>query len=166
MTATAPGAPEDVDETADDRYAGIPVHRNLWTCDNWQRMAEDLMAFQDAVQVALDTEEAGDVLDTIERLKADASSTLGTTLRGTIKDLQQHIEERAQEIAAPQVADARNQAQAAVTDLGQQHQRDRQRWADLETEFRRQLDARDRRCEQYRQWLVEAGINPLTGLCR
>jgi hypothetical protein len=32
-------------------------------------MAEDLMAFQDAVQEALRTEEAGHVLDAIERLK-------------------------------------------------------------------------------------------------
>lgn len=52
-----------------DTYAGIPVRRNLWTCDNWQRMAEDLMAFQDAVQEVLGTEEAGHVLGAIARLK-------------------------------------------------------------------------------------------------
>lgn len=53
----------------DGMYAGIPVRRNLFECDDWQRLAEDLMAFQDAVQEALRTEEAGDVLPAIERLR-------------------------------------------------------------------------------------------------
>jgi hypothetical protein len=52
-----------------DMYAGIPVRRGLFQCADWQRMAEDLMAFQDAVQEALGTESAGHVLDAIARLK-------------------------------------------------------------------------------------------------
>lgn len=57
-------------EATDDTYVGIPVQRNLYGCDDWQRMAEDLMAFQDAVQDALHTESAGDVLGAIDQLKA------------------------------------------------------------------------------------------------
>lgn len=56
--------------TTDDTYAGIPVRRNLFQCADWQRMAEDLMAFQDTVQEALSTEGAGDVLQAIARLQA------------------------------------------------------------------------------------------------
>lgn len=52
-----------------DTYAGVPVRRGLYQCGDWQRMAENLMAFQDAVQEALGTEEAGDVLQAIMRLK-------------------------------------------------------------------------------------------------
>lgn len=52
-----------------DTYAGIPVRRGLFQCADWQRMAEDLLAFQDAVQEALRTEEAGHVLGAIERLR-------------------------------------------------------------------------------------------------
>jgi hypothetical protein len=54
-----------------DMYVGIPVRRGVFQCANWQRMAEDLMAFQDAVQEALGTESAGHVLDAIAALKAD-----------------------------------------------------------------------------------------------
>lgn len=52
-----------------DTYAGLPVRRNLFQCANWQELAECLMAFQDAVQEALRTEEAGHVLGAIARLK-------------------------------------------------------------------------------------------------
>lgn len=52
-----------------DTYAGIPVRRGLYQCADWRRLAENLMAFQDAVQEALATEEAGDVLQAIMRLK-------------------------------------------------------------------------------------------------
>ncbi|MER7280496.1 hypothetical protein ABT369_39265 [Dactylosporangium sp. NPDC000244] len=54
-----------------DMYVGIPVRRGLFQCADWQSMAEDLMAFQDAVQEALGTEFAGHVLGAIARLKAD-----------------------------------------------------------------------------------------------
>lgn len=53
-----------------DTYAGLPVRRGLYQCSDWQRMAEDLMAFQDAVQEALKTESAEHVLPAIARLKA------------------------------------------------------------------------------------------------
>lgn len=56
-----------------DLYAGIPVQRDLFQCENWQRMAEDLMAFQDAEQEALGTEDAGEVLAAIGRLKANGA---------------------------------------------------------------------------------------------
>ena len=54
---------------AAELYAGTPVRRGLFQCADWKRMAEDLMAFQDAVQEALGTEDAGHVLGAIERLK-------------------------------------------------------------------------------------------------
>jgi hypothetical protein len=61
----------------DDTYAGIPVrNRGLFQCADWQRMAENLMAFQDAVQEALGTEEAGDVLGAIRRLKRPSPTLL------------------------------------------------------------------------------------------
>lgn len=56
-----------------DSYAGLPVRRGAFQCEDWQRMAENLMAFQDAVQEALGTEEAGDVLGAIQRLRAAAA---------------------------------------------------------------------------------------------
>ncbi len=55
-----------------DTYAGIPVRRGLFRCDDWRRTAEDLMAFQDAVQDALDTEDAAQVLAAIRRLREQA----------------------------------------------------------------------------------------------
>lgn len=64
-----------------DLYAGIPVQRDLFQCANWQRMAENLMAFQDAVQEELGTEDAEDVLAAIGRLKASGP------LRIRIRDL-------------------------------------------------------------------------------
>lgn len=54
-----------------DTYAGLPVRRNWFECDNWRRMAEDLLAFQDAVQDEVKSEEAGDVVPMLRRLKVD-----------------------------------------------------------------------------------------------
>jgi hypothetical protein len=48
-----------------DTYAGIPVRRGI-NFEDVQRSAENLLAFQDAVQEALRTEDAGNVLDAIE----------------------------------------------------------------------------------------------------
>jgi len=54
-----------------DTYAGLPVRRNLFQCDDWQWMAENLLAFQDAVQDEVRSEEAKDMMPMLRRLKAD-----------------------------------------------------------------------------------------------
>ncbi|MGI5161432.1 winged helix-turn-helix domain-containing protein [Microbispora sp. CA-102843] len=65
-------------------------------------------------------------------------------LHATVADLQGHIEARAQEIAAPLIAGAERAADERAAAAESELAAARQRWADLEQEFRRQIAALER----------------------
>lgn len=66
------------------------------------------------------------------------------TLRDMIANLQDHINKRAAEIAAPLILAAELAAQERVTRAERDLAALQQRWSDLETELRRQIATLDR----------------------
>lgn len=94
----------------------------------------------------------------------DVERSLASTLFDTVKALQRHINERAEEIAAPQIEALERHYQEIVEDLTQDQVVEVRRLNDLIDELRRQLAACDKRAERYAGWLREHGISPLTGL--
>lgn len=64
---------------------------------------------------------------------------LADTLHATAHDLQAHIEQRAQEIAGPRIAEAERDYHAKAATLRREHKQQTQRSGDLITELRRQL---------------------------
>lgn len=66
---------------------------------------------------------------------------LAAQLAAMIDGLQQHIEERAAEIAGPRIAMAEQEAARTIAETRAAAARQKQRHDDLETELRRQLDA-------------------------
>ena len=68
-----------------------------------------------------------------------------------IANLDQHIDQRAAEIAEPQVAYAEALAAERDTTLREERHRWDQRLADLQTEFQRQIAVLQRNSERYRQ---------------
>jgi hypothetical protein len=85
-------------------------------------------------------------------------------LNETIALLDEHIYAKADEIAVERVADARRRTQETVNGLTGRYQADRQRWADLEAELRRQLDVQLRQVDGLRGRLRDAGLDPNAGL--
>lgn len=81
---------------------------------------------------------------------SDGQPTLAT-LRDMIGTLQVHIDQRAAEIAAPQIAYAEGLAAERDTILREERQRWDQRLKDLQTEFQRQIAVLQRNSERYRQ---------------
>ncbi len=79
-------------------------------------------------------------------------------------NLDEWVGQRAGKLAAQRVAEVELEAAARVAVFEQAFARERERHADLEREFRRQMRAADQRDERYRRLLVEAGRNPRTGL--
>ncbi len=79
------------------------------------------------------------------------------TLRAMIADLQDHIDGGAAEIAGPRILAAEKRATAAEQRAERQHD---QRIEDLQQEFRRQLDALERRRDQL-WWLSQYLPEPL-----
>jgi hypothetical protein len=94
----------------------------------------------------------------------DVERSLAATLFDTVKALQQHINERAEEVAAPRIEEAERHCRETVDSLTRSQTAEVQRLSDLIAELRRQLEFCDRRAERYAGWLRAAGINPLTGL--
>jgi hypothetical protein len=93
----------------------------------------------------------------------DAEQSLATTLFDTVKALQDHVEARAAEIAAAEIATAcaRHGQELAVAHHNAEIAQER---ADAVTgELRRLVDIRDKQLGQLRQMLREHGIDPNTG---
>lgn len=82
-------------------------------------------------------------------------AALAASLAETARNLEQYIEERAREIAAPQIAAAEQEYHARATQLRREHKAQMQRWQDLNTELRRQLRARERQVEQQAARIAE-----------
>lgn len=70
------------------------------------------------------------------------------TLRGMIANLQDHIDKRAAEIAAPRIRTAELAAQEHVAQAERELALERQWWSDLETELRRQITALERQVQK------------------
>jgi hypothetical protein len=86
-------------------------------------------------------------------------TALAEALARTAAGLQQHIEDRAQEFAAPQIAASK----AAIADAVIAAGIERRRLEDLVAELRRQLEVQLGMVARYRGWLDMHGINLLTG---
>jgi hypothetical protein len=91
---------------------------------------------------------------------------LALVLFDTVRELNKRIQERAREIADPQIAAVRAECAARTAELERQHKWAIQRAEDLLAEMRRQLAAQDRMSTRYRKFLIKAGIDPLTGVRR
>jgi hypothetical protein len=94
----------------------------------------------------------------------DDIETSVAKLNETIALLDEHIYAKADEIASERIADARRRTLETVNGLTGRYQADRQRWADLEVELRRQLDVQLRQVDVLRKRLRDAGLDPNTGL--
>lgn len=71
----------------------------------------------------------------------DGELTLADTLAATVRDLDGHIQRRAEEIAEPQILAARLDAKNRLDDMERETRIELQRKSDLVAELRRQLDA-------------------------
>lgn len=71
----------------------------------------------------------------------DTEQTLAAQLSAMIDGLQQHIEERAAEIAGPQILAAEAYADQRIAEVERDAAHQKQRFGDLEIELRRQLNA-------------------------
>jgi hypothetical protein len=94
----------------------------------------------------------------------DVAGSLATTLFDTVRELQRYVQERADEIAAPRVAEAEKRCRATVVSQSHSQNVARQRLDGINVELRRQLAVRDRLVDRYTEWLKEHGINPHTGI--
>jgi transcriptional regulator with XRE-family HTH domain len=88
---------------------------------------------------------------------------LAAELRVVTANLAAFIEARAAEIADPRILEAEQRAAFIVADLTGRHAVERQRWAALEAELRRQLDAQLRQVSWHRKAMTEAGLDLMTG---
>lgn len=76
------------------------------------------------------------------------AGTLAAQLAETVATLQQHIEQRAEEIAAPRIAEARQQVVEVMAELKRVGEFHQQRLDDLRAEHARELEARDAQIER------------------
>jgi hypothetical protein len=100
----------------------------------------------------------------------DVDRSLATTLFDTLKEaqrvtaaLQQHIEDRAAELAEPKIAEARTRFERGLVALKESAAQAEQRNTDLLAEMRRQLAALDKYRDQLESMLRAYGIDPRTG---
>lgn len=77
------------------------------------------------------------------------------TLAEISGNLNEHIEERANEIADRRIAEARQEFLEIRTEMEQEAAVARRRWNDLETELRRQLAVQVRRAERAEKRLAD-----------
>lgn len=77
----------------------------------------------------------------IEQRYADRVEEQLAAVAQIARDLQAHIETRAQEIAGPLISATQERAASEITDVRAEARRQKQRHDDLERELRRQLDA-------------------------
>ncbi|MBP2704457.1 winged helix-turn-helix domain-containing protein [Microbispora sp. RL4-1S] len=95
----------------------------------------------------------------------------GARLRETLTDLidrmQEHIQARAKELAAPVIEDAQRAAGERVAAADRRLTADRQRWADLEAELRRQIQALERTVDRLRgEHPTAPSSPPIEGTCQ
>jgi hypothetical protein len=94
------------------------------------------------------------------------TEALAAQLAETVARLDGYIQRRAEDLAAPQIAEARRTEREAVDDLTARYEADHRRSQDLVDELHRQLDVQLRMVDRYLGWLVEAGVDPRTGAQR
>ncbi|MEU8378263.1 DNA translocase FtsK [Streptosporangium sp. NPDC048865] len=90
---------------------------------------------------------------------------LADSLRAATADLNAYIERRAQEIAAPRIAQAEADAAARIAELESTAAAERQRHEDLLAEMRRQFQVTERRHDQL-WWVAQYLPEPLRLLVR
>jgi hypothetical protein len=94
----------------------------------------------------------------------DGVHALAGTLLDTVRELERHIAERADKLAAQQIDAARTDFDRDLAAVREQTHWDQRRLEDLNAELRRQLDAQVRQVDRHRGLLSQNGIDPRTGL--
>lgn len=94
----------------------------------------------------------------------NVEQSLASTLFDTVRELQKHITDRANDVAGPAIAAAEEECRATVESLTRSQDGERERYEDVIAELRRQLAAKDKQVDRHIQTLREHGINPLTML--
>lgn len=94
----------------------------------------------------------------------DGVHALAETLLDTVRELERHIGDRADVLAAERVDAARAGFERDLAAQEEKARWEQQRLEDLNAELRRQLDAQLAQVDRTRNLLTENGIDPRTGL--